>query len=129
MSTTGSVPAWIGQLQKGDEAVLGRLHRRYWPCPVALARKRLHGVPGGADDTERTPLEQALLADCYRQYLDVLPERLRAFAESYLAGCTNKETAAAPAQRPHPARPGDDLPEGTGQVGGEPVRLAFLGSR
>jgi DNA-directed RNA polymerase specialized sigma24 family protein len=39
--------------------------------------------------------KEALLADCYRQYLDGLPERLRAVAEHYLAGCTNKETAAA----------------------------------
>jgi DNA-directed RNA polymerase specialized sigma24 family protein len=50
---------------------------------------------GGAGDGERTPLEQALLADCYRHYVEALPERLRAFAEAYLAGSTNKETAAA----------------------------------
>jgi DNA-directed RNA polymerase specialized sigma24 family protein len=166
------VTAWIGQLQQGEEAALSKLHARYWPGLVALARQRLRGVPGraadeedvaqeafwdfyrslkagrvprlanrhdflallthivacravnqikhevavqkrgagrvrggsaldllaaagGADDTEPTPLDQALLTDCYQYYLGALPERLRAFAEGYLAGCTNKETAAA----------------------------------
>jgi DNA-directed RNA polymerase specialized sigma24 family protein len=177
MSSTGSVTAWIGQLRAGEEAALGKLHARYWPCLVGLARKRLQGVPGRAADEEdvaqeafwdfyrslkagrvprladrhdllallthlvacravnqikhevgvqrrgaghvrggsaldllaaageggggppdavgRTPLEEALLADCYQYYLDALPERLRPIAERYLAGCTHKETAAA----------------------------------
>jgi RNA polymerase sigma factor (sigma-70 family) len=172
MSSTGSVTAWIGQLQEGEETALGKLHARYWPCLVTLARQRLRGVPGrvadeedvaqealwdfyrslkagrvprladrhdflaflthlvacrainqikhevavkkrgagqvrggsafdlladhaGADNSQRTPLEQALLADCYRHYVDALPERMRSFAELYLAGSTNKETAAA----------------------------------
>jgi DNA-directed RNA polymerase specialized sigma24 family protein len=167
MSPTGSVTTWIGQLQAGEEVALARLHERYWPYLVAMARKKLHGVPGkGADEEDiaqeslwsfyrrlkaghsfhlasrhdllallthiiacktvnqiereatkkrgggirvqpnldgladmaggegvRTPLEQALLNDCYRHYVDGLPENLRGFAELYLAGCTHKETA------------------------------------
>jgi DNA-directed RNA polymerase specialized sigma24 family protein len=173
MSSTGSVTAWIGQLQKGEETALGKLHARYWGRLLTLARQRLRGFPGcaadeedvaqeafwdfyrclkagraprlasrhdllallthlvacrainqikhefavqkrgarrvrggsafdllatgdgAADDSEHTPLEHALLHDCYRHYVEALPERLRAFAELYLAGSTIKETAAA----------------------------------
>jgi DNA-directed RNA polymerase specialized sigma24 family protein len=173
MSAGGSVSAWIGQLQRGEESALGRLHARYWPRLVALARKRLKGAPGRAADeedvaqeafwdfyrslragriprlanrddllallthlvacravnqikhevvqkrgcghvrggsgldllaaegdrgdggpAERTPLEEALLNDCYRHYLDGLPERPRDFAELYLAGYTHNKLAA-----------------------------------
>jgi RNA polymerase sigma factor (sigma-70 family) len=45
------------------------------------------------DDSVPTPLEEALLRDCYRHYLNQLPERLRDFAELYLAGCTHQEIA------------------------------------
>jgi DNA-directed RNA polymerase specialized sigma24 family protein len=168
MSPTGSVTTWIGQLQSGEEIALARLHDRYWPYLVAMARKKLKGVPGRSADEEdiaqealwsfyrrmrdgrefqlgsrhdllallthiiackavnqlereatkkrggvkvrnqsglkslsgrtgpgagRTPLEEALLNDCYRHYVDALPENLRGFAELYLAGCTHKETA------------------------------------
>jgi RNA polymerase sigma factor (sigma-70 family) len=177
MSSGGSVTAWIGQLQAGEEAALGKLHARYWPALVALARRRLQGVPGRAMDEEdvaqeafwsfyrrlragrefrlasrhdllallthivackavnqiehevgvqkrgagrvrdesvldalagcgsegrglervagaaRTPLEQALLNDCYEHFVSGLPDRLRDFAEFHLAGCTNREIA------------------------------------
>jgi RNA polymerase sigma factor (sigma-70 family) len=170
MSSTGSVSAWIGQLQAGQESALAKLHERYWPYLVAIARKRLKGAPASAADEEDvaqeafwsfyrrlrtghklqlesrhdllallthivackavnqiqhecgvqkrgggrvrdsspletlslgetpddgggTPLEQAALKDCYRHYLDGLPESLRKFAELYLAGYTHKEIA------------------------------------
>lgn len=169
MSSSGSVTAWLGQLKAGEEAALGRLHTRYWPNLVALARKRLQGVPGRAADEEdvaqeafwcfyrslqagrvprlanrhdllallthiiackaihqiqyegalkrgggqvarnavldhlvtehaeavgtRTPLEEAILHDCYAHYVSALPDKLRPFAEGYLSGCTHREIA------------------------------------
>jgi RNA polymerase sigma factor (sigma-70 family) len=178
VSFAGSVSAWIGQLKAGEESALGKLHERYWPALVEMARKQLKGAPGRAADEEdvaqeafwgfyqslkagrlprlgnrhdllallthivackafnqikheigrqkrgggqvrdeaaleclvgsvthpsalgscegreRTPFEQAVLNDSYREYVDGLPDNLRGFAELYLAGYTNKETAA-----------------------------------
>jgi DNA-directed RNA polymerase specialized sigma24 family protein len=163
---TGSVTAWIEQLKAGEETALAKLHSRYEPWLVALARRKLGSVPRRAADeedvaqaafwsfyrglkagrmprldnrddllallthltackavnqieheigvqkrgegrvqcgsaleilaadAEPTPLEQALLNDCYQHYLDALPDKLRVFAEPYLAGCTHKEIAA-----------------------------------
>jgi RNA polymerase sigma factor (sigma-70 family) len=165
MSSVGSVSVWIGQLQAGDETALGRLHARYWPALVALARKKLRGAPGRAADeedvaqaalwslyrglragrlprlatrddllallshiiackavnqirhevgtqkrsaertegdaalqtlagaAEPTPLEQALLNDCYTHFVGGLPDKLREVAELYLAGCTHRQIA------------------------------------
>ena len=52
MSSGGSVTTWLGQLQAGEVAGLAKLHARYWPHLVALARKRLQDVPGRAADEE-----------------------------------------------------------------------------
>lgn len=165
MSSSGSVTLWLGQLKEGEEAALGKLHDRYWPALVHLARKRLRGVPSRAADeedvaqsafwsfyrglqtgrvprlenrgdlmgllthiiackavnqiehevgvqkrstgrtqgdsvlnllaadAEPTPLEHALLNDCYARYMSALPGKLRAVAELYLAGCTHMEIA------------------------------------
>jgi RNA polymerase sigma factor (sigma-70 family) len=160
------VTVWISRLREGDEGALSRLHGRYWPALVALARRKLRGAPARAADEEdvaqaalwslyrgvragrlprlqtradllallthiitckavnqiehevgtqkrsaaRTegdaaladlaaeagpsPLEQAILNDCYDRYVGALPDRLREVAEMYLAGCAYKEVAA-----------------------------------
>jgi DNA-directed RNA polymerase specialized sigma24 family protein len=165
MSSRGSVTLWIEQLKAGEEAALAKLHKRYWPELVRLARKRLRGAPCRASDDEdvaeaalwsfyrglragrvpqltnrndlvallthlvackaanqikhevgvqkrdagRTqgdsvldrlaeapgpsPLEQALLNDCYDRYVSALPQPLRDIAELHLSGCTHKEIA------------------------------------
>jgi RNA polymerase sigma factor (sigma-70 family) len=166
MSSSGSVSAWIIRLKAGEEAALDKLHRRYWPVLVGLARSKLKDTParfadeediaqqafwafyqgikagrlprlanrhdflallthiiaceavnqveydtaqkrGGNSrgrltleelasipDGERTPMEQALVCDCYHHYLDRLPRALHQVAEPYLAGFTNREIAA-----------------------------------
>jgi DNA-directed RNA polymerase specialized sigma24 family protein len=52
MSSIGSVSVWIQQLQGGEEAALGKLHARYWPYVVGLARRKLGGTPRRAVDEE-----------------------------------------------------------------------------
>jgi len=44
-------------------------------------------------DDRGTPLEQAMLKDCYQYYIGSLPESLRGFAEHYVAGYTYREIA------------------------------------
>lgn len=45
------------------------------------------------DAAGHSPLEHAIMHDCYRQYVGGLPNNLRDFAELYLAGLTHKEIA------------------------------------
>lgn len=52
MSSSGSVSHWIAQAKSGDEAALARLHQRYWPALVGLARQRLHGSPIPSDEED-----------------------------------------------------------------------------
>jgi DNA-directed RNA polymerase specialized sigma24 family protein len=52
-------------------------------------------LDGLAEDPAPSPLEQALLNDCYEQYVGGLPDKLRPFAEMCLAGMTHREIAAA----------------------------------
>ncbi len=46
-----------------------------------------------ADGGDHTPLQEAILNDCYEFYINALCESLREFAELHLAGFTNREIA------------------------------------
>lgn len=163
MTSAGSVSHWIAQAKAGDELALARLHRRYWPALVGLARQRLLGSPipsdeediaqqaffgfyeaikrqrvpqlenrhqflallshiiackvynqvnheltarkGGGrvqsgaqlttlvEDSAYSPLQEAILKECYEKYVVDMPESLRRHAELFLQGCTRQEIA------------------------------------
>ena len=163
MSSVGSVSHWIAQVKSGDEMALAKLHQRYWPALVGLARQRLHGSPipgdeediaqqaffgfyeavrnqrvpnlenryqflallshivackvcnqinhemtvrkGGGrvqsgskimalvEDSTYSPLQEAILKECYQKYVAGMPESLRRFAELFLQGYTRLEIA------------------------------------
>lgn len=52
MSSKGSVSVWIQQLKDNEEAALAKLHMRYWPFLVGVARRKLASVPRRAADEE-----------------------------------------------------------------------------
>ena len=45
MSSSGSITAWIQRLQEGDRAAVERIWKGYYSRLVAVARKKLHGLP------------------------------------------------------------------------------------
>jgi DNA-directed RNA polymerase specialized sigma24 family protein len=164
VSSAGSVSNWIAQAKAGDELALAKLHQRYWPALVGLARQRLQGSPipsdeediaqqaflgfyealrtgrvptlvnrhqflallshiisckacnqvtheltarkgGGrvqqgsalvrlAQDSANSPLEEAILNDCYQKYVGNIPENLRPYAELFLQGYSRQEIAS-----------------------------------
>jgi DNA-directed RNA polymerase specialized sigma24 family protein len=163
VSSAGSVSHWISQAKAGDEVALAKLHQRYWPALVGLARQRLHGSPIPSDeediaqqaflgfyqavksqrvpklvnrhqflallshiisckacnqvsheltarkgaghvqqgsaimrlaeDSACSPLEEAILKDCYQKYVGNIPQNLRPYAELFLQGHTRLEIA------------------------------------
>ena len=60
------------------------------------ARGDISGGAGlqAAPGQQRTPAEEAVLADCYQHYVFGLSDALRPVAEMHLAGATNAEIAA-----------------------------------
>lgn len=164
MSVAGSVSRLIAEAKDGDEDALAKLHQRYWPGLVSIARRKLGGAPLRDQDAEdvaqqafisfyqslrktglpklatrhqllaflshivackaineikheltqkqggglvlntspmlrlaegdgRSPLEEAILSDCYDFFINALPDKLKALAEWHLAGFTNGEIA------------------------------------
>jgi DNA-directed RNA polymerase specialized sigma24 family protein len=59
---------------------------------LAAADAASPGLPG-TDRREPSPLETALLKECYQQYVGGLPASLREVAELFLAGFTHREIA------------------------------------
>ncbi len=66
MPATDSVTTWLGQLHCGQEDALTKLHGRYWPWLVRLARKKLHGIRLHEADEEDVA-QQAFLS-FYRRF-------------------------------------------------------------
>jgi DNA-directed RNA polymerase specialized sigma24 family protein len=163
VQSLGSVSHWIARAKTGDEMALARLHQRYWPALVGLARQRLRGSPIPSDDEDvaqqafwgfyeavkrqrvpnlenrhqflallshivfckacnqvnhevtarrrgdrvqeplpiaalvddaaYSPLQEAILKDCYQRYVGDMPENLRPYAELFLQGYTRQEIA------------------------------------
>jgi DNA-directed RNA polymerase specialized sigma24 family protein len=57
MSSPGSVTEWIGQLQKGERAVVEKLWDRYFHRLVQFARKKLQALPRRSADEEDVALD------------------------------------------------------------------------
>lgn len=77
----------IGTQKRGG----GKVHGDSAFDLLTAAGERDHLEP--ADEHAHSPLEQVIMHDCYRQYVDGLPDNLRDFGEHYLAGLTHQEIA------------------------------------
>jgi RNA polymerase sigma factor (sigma-70 family) len=100
MSSGGSVTAWIGQLQDGEEAALAKLHRRYWPWLVELARKKMKGARLHAADEE--DVAQQAFWNFYRTFKAGSAPRL-ASRQDFLALLTTITACKAVNQIQHEA--------------------------
>ncbi len=66
--TAGSVSHWIVQAGHGDELAFEKLHQRYRPQVVGLARQRLHRAPCHLNDAEDVAQRAFMdLFRCFRQ--------------------------------------------------------------
>ncbi len=52
MSAIGSVSVWLARLSSDEEFALRKLHERYWPGLVALARSQLGPDPANIEEAE-----------------------------------------------------------------------------
>src|SRR4051794_3833514 len=52
MSADGSITAWVDRLKAGDSAAAGPLWQAYFRRLVELARQRLRGLSGAADEED-----------------------------------------------------------------------------
>jgi DNA-directed RNA polymerase specialized sigma24 family protein len=112
MSSSGSVTTWLMQLKAGDMAALTRLHQRYWPVLVDLARRKLQGVPCRAAD-EEDAAQEAFLGFCSSLragHLPALQDRHGFLALlTHIIACKthNQIKHETRSKRPHPSRQAD----------------------
>ena len=85
------------------------------PAYMSPEQARGRVAPGRCPQRRLQPRRRPLRAADRRAALPRQP------ADADPAGPRGRAAAAAPAQRQDPARPGDDLPEGDGQVAGPPL--------
>jgi DNA-directed RNA polymerase specialized sigma24 family protein len=93
----GRVPALSGResLLALLTTIIARKAVRKAPGPELIGVDDLLLLNELAQDSEASPVEQAMLKDCYKCYVGGLPPKLRPVAEMCLAGMTHREIAAA----------------------------------
>jgi DNA-directed RNA polymerase specialized sigma24 family protein len=75
--------------------IIARKAARKAPGPQLRGVDDLSVLDHLVEDPEVSPMEQAMLKDCYRRYVGGLPASLRPVAEMCLAGMTHREIASA----------------------------------
>ena len=68
MAIHESVTQWIERLKDGDEAALSRLHERYWPFLLGLARRKT--LEGGRRAEDEEDIAQEAFFGFYRSLKD-----------------------------------------------------------